>query len=107
TTSDATQGLYAQSSNIGEYRQTKFAILPEVAAKLNIDLCDRIRFNISYSFFWLNNTVRPGDQMDRNITIQPFGSGGGIFQPVLPGPPTFRQSTFNVQMLNLGLEFLF
>ena len=101
-----TQGLFAQTSNVGVYHAVKVAVLPEVALKLNFDLTDRIRFNVGYTLFLLNSTVRPGDQIDRRIVnIQPLLGNG--FLPALPGPPSFQQSSFHAQMLNLGVEFLY
>lgn len=104
TVTDDSTGLYAQPSNVGNYRTTQLAMAWEAGTKLNFDITERLRFQVGYAFLYLNRTVRPGDQMDRIINIQPLLAGNAI-PPALPGPPTFRQSTFYAHMLNLGLEF--
>ena len=101
------QGLYAQPTNSGVYRQIKFAVLGEVTANLGFDLTDRCRFNVGYTFMQINNTVRPGMQIDRNVNIQPLQNQGNLFTPLVPEAPTFRQTFFYAHMLNLGLEFTF
>jgi hypothetical protein len=105
TTITANQGLFAMPSNIGVYRAPKIAILPELGFKFRFDLTESIRFNLGYTFFLLNNTVRPGDQIDRSVNIQALNAPQSL--PALPAPPTFHQNTFNAQMLNFGLEFRF
>ena len=106
TTDSDKQGLFAMPSNIGSYRSIKVAVLPEVAANLSIDLTDHLRFNVGYTMLLLNQTVRPGNQIDRNVNVQPLFTGGGI-PPLVPEPPTFRQSNLDIHMLNVGLEFRF
>jgi len=108
TTANVTddQGLYAQPTNVGTYRQVKTTYLPEFGARIAIDLSDRCRFNVGYNFLWLNHAVRPGDQMDRSINIQPL-LAPTITPPLVPAPPTFQQSTFTAHMLNLSLEFMY
>lgn len=97
------QGIYAQPSNVGTYQSTIIAVMPEVAARMQFELTNNLRIKVSYSYMTINNIVRPGDQLNRNINIQPLGSGGG-FAPALPPPPTFNQTSFYAQMLNFALE---
>jgi hypothetical protein len=109
---DDTQALFAQPSNIGNYRKTQISVLSEFGAKTQIELNERIRLHCGYSFLWMTNTVRPGDQMDRVINNRQLpigGAGAGLpnLPPALPGPPTFNQSQFYGHMLNLGLEITF
>lgn len=101
-----TQGLFAQPSNVGNYTAISGSVLPEIGVKFNADLSDRIRFHVGYTYFWMYNTVRPGDQIDRRVNIQPLLSGGGFGAP-LPTPPSFQRSIFDTQMLNFALEFTF
>lgn len=99
-------GLYSQPSNIGQYKSIHTSVLPEFEAKFSVDLTERLRFNVGYTFMWINNVVRPGDQMDRNINDQPLNAGRGA-APFVPPPPQFRQSNFYGHFLNVGLEFMF
>jgi hypothetical protein len=106
TSVTARQGLFAQPTNVGTYSLIRTAYVSEFGAKMGINLTDSLRFNVGYSFLLFTNTVRPGDQIDRNVNVQILRSGTPT-APLVPGPPSFRQSTFNAHMLNLGLEFLF
>lgn len=99
------QGFFAQPTNRGDYSSTTTSVLPEFGAKLSFDLNDHVKINVGYTYLFMTNTVRPGDQMDRTITVQPLV--GGPLQPLLPGPPVFRQSTFQAHMLNIGVELVF
>jgi len=105
-TSSTPQGLYAQPTNVGTYKVTRTALVPEVGAKMSINLTDHLRLNVGYTFLAMTNTLRAGDQMDRVINIQPLLADAPT-APLSPPPPTFRQSTFTTHMLNVGLEFLF
>lgn len=102
---DESLGLFAQPSNVGNYRRTQLAVVWEAGGKLNFDITERLRFQVGYSFLMQNRTVRPGDQMDRVINRQDVLAPQT--EPALPGPPSFRQSYFYAHMLNLGLEFIY
>lgn len=102
---DNSQGLFAQPTNVGDYRARTLAVLSEFGVKFHFDVSDHIRLNMGYTYFSLNRTVRPGDAIDRNINIQV--PGAPLSEPFSPGPPSFRQSTFSAQMIDLGLEFRF
>jgi hypothetical protein len=105
TAVDHAQGLYAMPSNIGKYTRDSFGVGGEVALKMGLKITENFRVNVGYTFFTMGNIVRPGDQIDRTINIQPLFSGGGV-GVARPGP-TYRETTFSTQMLNLGFEFLF
>jgi hypothetical protein len=100
------RGLYAQPGNVGNYNRIQLAVVPEVSLKSYVELTDHLKFHVGYSLLFLNKAVRPADQIDQALNIQPVGVGV-TNPPLLPGPPSFRNSTFSVQMLNLGLEFCF
>lgn len=97
------QGLYAQVSNVGDHRRTKFALLPELGVNLGFDLSDRIHFKLGYGILWLTDALRPGEQIDR-VLSQP------VLNPaVIPARPTilFGETTFWAQWVNIGLELTF
>ena len=68
-------------------------------------LAEHFRFNFGYTFFSMNNIVRPGDQIDRVVNIQPLFTGGGfgVARPL----PTFRETILNTHTINLGFEFFY
>ena len=106
TTTDFSRGLFAQASNSGNYHTIRIAVLPELTARMNFDITEHLRFHVGYTFLLINNTVRPGEQIDRVINIQPLGIGQGLL-PLSPGPAVFRQTTFSANVIDLGLEFCF
>lgn len=102
---DHNLGLYAQPSNIGRYTRDALSIGGELGLKFGYQFTDYFRLNVGYTLFTMGNVVRPGEQIDRVVNIQPmFGNGViGVARPAFLG----RESVFTTQMLNLGCEFLF
>ena len=69
-------GLLALSSNSGRYTRDEFAVIPEFSATLGYALTPRLSFNVGYTFFYWNEVVRAGDQMD-------LGANPNLFPPPL------------------------
>jgi hypothetical protein len=102
---DNGQGLYAMQSNIGQWTRDRISYGGEVGVKLGFQLLQGFRFNVGYTFFGMNNIVRPGDQIDRTVNIQPLFTGGGfgVARPL----PTFRETMLNTHTVNLGFEWFY
>jgi hypothetical protein len=64
---NATGGLLAQRTNIGDYSRDKFSMIPELGITLGHDIGPGWRFTVGYSLLFWANVVRPGDQIDRDI----------------------------------------
>jgi hypothetical protein len=101
-------GLLALPTNSGQHRRDDWALLPEVGVHLGYQLNNHLRLYTSYSFLYMVNVVRPGDQIDRTVnTTQQVGATGAA--PGLTGParPTlaFHDTDVWVQGVGLGLEF--
>lgn len=100
-------GVYAQTSNIGRYYQSAFAVVPEVGLNLGLAITERLTAKVGYSFLYWSRVARPGDQIDRNVhealipTHQFFGQSTPDGRPA----PTFRQTEFWAQGINFGLEY--
>ena len=102
-------GVFAQSSNIGSFHRNVFAFLPEGLLKLAYELTQSIRLFAGYQFLYLNNAVRPGNQLDRNINPTQnalFNAGANIVGPLSP-LPVFRSTDFWAQGINVGFELRF
>lgn len=101
-------GLLAlPGTNIGRYTQNRFGVLPEVGLKIGMDLNDHWRVFIGYDFLYLNNVVRPGDQIDLRVNpnFQPSAAGPGSgIGPRVPAV-LFRTSDYWAQGLNFGLVY--
>jgi hypothetical protein len=94
-------GFFAQPSNMGHYSRTAFAVVPEVNIKVGAQLTDWLRATVGYTFLYMSEVLRPGDQIDR--TINP----GWLTVPPTPGARPafpFRTSDFYAQGLEFGLE---
>lgn len=103
-------GLYALSSNIGSYRTSDFAVLPEGNVELGWQPFDHLQFRLGYSFLYLSHAARAGAQVDRrlNPNLIPgslsFGTPGG---PALPTATPIHDADFWLQGFNVGMEIVF
>jgi hypothetical protein len=99
-------GIYVQPSNFGRTANGVFAVVPEGTIKLGFRFGDAGRLYVGYSFIYLSDAVRPGDQIDRtlNPATVPLVSGGPpVFGPDRPAR-LFNRSDLWVQGLVIGLE---
>lgn len=98
-------GLLAMPSNIGSYRRSAFAVVPQLELKLAYDLSCNLRFTIGYDLMYWSRVVRPGDQID--LFVNTSQASGGTLTGT-PGPLfAFRESDLWVQGLSVGGEFRF
>jgi hypothetical protein len=104
TTSDA--GLFALSSNIGNYNGNQFSVMPELGLTVGYDVTSRLRATMGYTFIYWSQVLRAGEQIDTNINPN-------LFPPPTTAPgvrqPQFLNSTsdFWAQGLSWGLEYTF
>ncbi len=105
----AAGGIYAQTSNIGQYVHNAFAVVPEFNPNLGFDLACWLRARVGYTFLYCSNVIRPGDQIDPvlNTNLVPISSRYGT--PGGPERPTvfLKENGFWAQGLNFGLEVAF
>lgn len=96
------RALLVQPSNVGSYRREEFAAVYEFDFNLAYTFTDCIRVNLGYTFLYLTDVLRPGDQLDRNVTLQPLPQQAvrGQALPLFP----MRSSNFWAQGLNVGLQ---
>jgi len=102
-TSTYETGLLAQTTNIGQYTQNQFAIMPELGFTLSYDLTDYLRASFGYTFFYWSQVARPGDQIDTHLSQLPPETPTGSLQPAF----SFNMSDYWAQGLNFGLELRF
>jgi hypothetical protein len=99
-------GFLALPSNIGVFAQDEFAVIPEAHVKVKYDLWTNLRLTAGYRFIYLSEVVRPGDQIDLNITTAQLPPAG-------PGPPgsspmhTFNSTSVWMHGVDVGLEWLY
>jgi hypothetical protein len=103
-----TGGLLALPSNMGKFNVYQFAVVPEGAVNISVQLTDKIHIHAGYTFLYLNNVVRPGNQIDRVIdptqlpSSQSF-TGGAAAHPAFD----FQRTEFWVHGVTAGLGFTF
>ncbi|MCS6852972.1 MAG: BBP7 family outer membrane beta-barrel protein [Gemmataceae bacterium] len=101
-------GYFALPSNIGQHHDAQFAILPEVDVNVGCQVTPSLRAFVGYTFLYLSQAVRPGDQLDRIINPSQGPAFTGVPSTVLAGParpmPRVSASDFWVQGLNFGIE---
>jgi hypothetical protein len=99
-------GLYVQPANFGRTATGVFAVLPEGTFKFGFRLGDTGRVYVGYSFLYLSDAVRPGDQIDRTLHPGqvPLVSGAGPVYGSDRPARLFTHSDFWVQGLIIGLE---
>ncbi len=98
-------GLLALAGNSGTFRSNQFVWLPEFGITGGWQVSPSVRVTLGYSFLWLSDVVRPGDQIDR--TVNP-----NLLAPAIPSTPnrptfSFRESDLWIHGLRVGAEIRF
>lgn len=102
-------GLLALATNRGAFSSTGFCVIPEVNLNLGYRITEVLQVHFGYSFLYLSEVFRPGDQIDRRLnpnlipTSATFGQAGG---PPLPAPLQ-SSSDFWMHGFRFGLELRF
>jgi hypothetical protein len=101
-------GILALPSNIGEYRRTVLGFVPEAGITLGVNVSSHVRFNVGYSFLYWNQVVRPGGQLDRQISPAQVPTDITFAPVTTPGSRpqfTFNDESFWAHTLTFGIEF--
>lgn len=97
--------VYALPTNIGRTTRNHFAVLPEVQGSIGYHITERVRASVGYTFLYLSDVVRPGDQVDRVIN-ESQRLGAPLVGPARP-MPLFNTTDFWAQGVSFGLEFTY
>jgi hypothetical protein len=104
-------GYFALPSNIGNYSQTEFAVIPELALSVGYRITPSLSIFAGYSALYASSVVRPGNQINRNVNATQSVSyvGEPFLEPVGPAQPSFSFNTsdFWAQSVSVGLEVRF
>ncbi len=108
TTTEIRDGaLFANPSNIGRYTENHFAAIPQFELRLRRQVTQRLSLSLGYTFLYISDLVRPGDQID-------FAVDGRWLDPnfVPPGTPPaehpepkFERSDAWLQGMDVGLTW--
>ncbi len=104
-------GYFALPSNSGDHSHSTFAAVPELTLNLGYRLTPRATVYVGYSFLYMSNVARPGEQINRNINPTQSVAYGYDPPATLVGPaqPDFSFSTtdFWAQTVSIGLAVRF
>jgi len=89
-------GLLARSSNMGRYRDTEFALLPELGVNVGYCVTESVSLRAGYSLLWLTDALRTGDQIEPAI-----GPAGAAAHP----EAGMAATSVCVQGINAGVEW--
>jgi hypothetical protein len=98
-------GVLALGTNAGRQTNDVFGVVPEVNLNVGYQLRPGVRLYAGYTFLYLNDVARPGDQVNTtvNTALVPasptFGTPGGAAQP----SPLFNRTDYWAQGVNVGL----
>jgi hypothetical protein len=99
----APSGLFALPSNSGTFSRNNFLVVPQFQARFTLDVFHNVRLFVAYDYLHMNNVLRAGMQIDRNInptqnTI--FGPPTGLAAPL----PVFNRTDFWAQGFAAGVQ---
>ncbi len=101
-TTTTTGGLLAMPTNIGTYKQDKFALVPEFSLGLRWHMSPHASLSAGYSFLYWSEVARPGEQIDRVINLtQVPGPIVGAARPAF----NFNSGGMLVHGFQFGLRF--
>jgi hypothetical protein len=101
-------GYFALPTNIGDFSRDHFAAAPEVDLNFDYRVTDHIKVFAGYTFLYVSNVARPGEEIDRAINPTQGPAFTGVPSSAIAGPvrPTYQghDGSFFAHGLNVGLE---
>ena len=88
------------------HTKDQFTVVPEVGLKLGCQITSFLRLDVGYTFLWMSDVARPGNQIDTTVNRTQVPSSLAFGPLVGPARPafTFRESDFWAHGVSLGLE---
>jgi hypothetical protein len=96
-------GVLALPSNMGQYEDSQFTVLPEVGVHFGVKITPNWRVAAGYTFLYLNNVVRPGDAIDSTVSPTQIPQLGGT-PGTRPAPPTFVDADYWAHGITVQME---
>jgi hypothetical protein len=87
-------GILSGPNNIGDHHRGEFAVVPEVGVNVGYQITENVTVSLGYTFLYISDVVRPGEQIDHTVTFQTNNRPGVLF----------KNSDFWAQGINLGLQ---
>ncbi|MBW3596602.1 MAG: BBP7 family outer membrane beta-barrel protein [Planctomycetes bacterium] len=92
------QGLLAQNTNIGEFEQDEFAVVPEVNLTLGFRATEHVELVAGYSMVYWSHVVQPGDHIDLTVDLTPTAA---TTRPAF----NFDSTDYWVMGMNFGMQW--
>ncbi len=90
--SNQSGGLLAQPTNIGNYNDCVFSVMPQVGVNVGYQVCRFARVYAGYSFLGVSGVARAGEQIDPVVNSTQIGGGRWLVQPGRRSPGTTASS---------------
>ena len=102
-TTNFSGNFLAVSSNIGNYSQTRFAAVPELALKAAYEFAPRWQLVGGYDLLYWTGVQRAGGLIDTTVNpnLIPPNSGGGPARPM----PVFNTTSLLAQGFSFGVRY--
>jgi Putative beta barrel porin-7 (BBP7) len=97
-------GLLALSSNIGNYSQTRFAVVPELALKVGYQFAPGWRIMGGYDLIYWTGVQRTGNLIDTTVNPNLLPGSTGLGGPQRP-QFQFNSSPLVAQGFSIGLRY--
>lgn len=97
-------GLLAQTTNIGTYDTSDFAVVPELGVTVGLDVTPRFRLLLGYTMIYWSRVLRAGDQIDREINPNLIPPANLPLVGAARPEQRFVWSDYWAQGLTIGLE---
>ena len=83
--------------------------MPEVGLDVGLQVTDHLRLSAGYSFLYINNVIRPGNQVNLNVNPSLVPSATAFGSPSGAGQPSVLTKTedFWAHGLRVMIEFRF
>jgi hypothetical protein len=96
-------GLLALSSNSGNFSQTRFSVVPEIALKAGYQVAPQWRIVAGYDALYWTDVQRAGGLIDTviNPNLIPPATPGGPLRPM----PVFNTAPLIAQGFNVGVRY--
>lgn len=92
---------------LGVQRYNQFVVMPEFSFQLGMQVTSHVRLFASYDWLYINDVVRPGNQIDPVINQRYVPSSPAYGTLAGPNKPSFtlNHTDFVAQGFSVGLEF--
>ncbi len=102
-TTTAPGGFLALPSNIGNFSQTRFAAVPEIALNAGYQIAPRWQLFAGYDLLYWTDVQRTGGLIDVTVNpnLVPLPTGGGPLRPA----PMFNTQPLLAQGFNFGIRY--